>query len=362
MRVLINGLGLIGGSIAYALAKFQPGVTVIGLDQNTANLSQAKQRGIIDEIGLSLTTDAPSADVIILATPVTAVEASIDLLATLPLKSEVIITDTGSTKTAICQAAQQLTDKGITFIGGHPMAGSHKSGVQAANWDLFRSAFYLLVPGANTPEAALTTLKALLQVTNAKFLVLAPQQHDHIVALLSHVPHILAASLVNTTHEDFKDCPDMVRLAAGGFRDMTRIASSDPTMWADILTTNKTEILAVLASYEAQLKALESHIAAGDTPAFFDFFAQAKVTREHIEATKRTGTLPGFFDLHVNIPDKTGSIAAITTKLAQADINIINIQILETRDDINGVLQLTFSNQHDLQQATELLGQKAVAS
>ncbi|MCD2255909.1 prephenate dehydrogenase [Agrilactobacillus fermenti] len=354
MRILINGLGLIGGSLAQALVKFTDH-TVVGLDQNKDDLVLAKQSAVIDVVGESLAIEAPRADVIILATPVQVINQTLQQLATLPLKPGVIVTDTGSTKQTVLASAQGLQAKGITFIGGHPMAGSHKSGVQAANCDLFRSAFYLLVPAKEASITAVQTLQALLQVTNAKFLQVSPEKHDQLVALLSHVPHILAASLVNLASQDLRNDRGMLRLAAGGFRDMTRIASSDPEMWVDILDTNGPKILNLLYDYEKGLHQLEQLITTQDRAAIFDFFRQAKITREKIEADKQTGALPGFYDLHVDIPDKAGSIAQITTKLAQANINLVNIQILETRDEVNGVLQLTFANARDLQRAQQLL-------
>lgn len=356
MNILINGLGLIGGSIAYALTKFNPEVFIVGLDSNQANLDQALSKGIIDAIGTDLATDAPQADVIFLAAPVTVIEANIEALAKLPLKENVIVTDTGSTKAQILKKAQALTARDVTFIGGHPMAGSHKSGVAAADWDLFRSAFYLMVPAQEQQAAQVAQLKALLAVTNARFVTIAPKAHDHVVALLSHVPHILAASLVNLAEDDFKDTPDMLHLAAGGFRDMTRIASSDPTMWTDILETNGDEILKLLYAYEEELHTLEKNIALHNRQTFYDFFSTAKVTREKITMNKKAkGTIPGFYDLHVDIPDQIGSIAEITATLAEHKINILNIQIMETREDINGVLQLTFASKRDLQQAQTVL-------
>lgn len=355
MKILVNGLGLIGGSIAYAISKFDPEAFIIGLDYDPAHLTEALDMGIINKIGKDLATEAPKADVILLATPVEVIQQTICELAELPLKDNVIVTDAGSTKQAILATAQVLTDKGITFIGGHPMAGSHKSGVLAANWDLFRSAFYLLVPADGVASSQVERLKALLKVTNAKFLTIEPKQHDHVVALLSHVPHILAAGLVNLARNDFKDTPDMLRLAAGGFRDMTRIASSDPDMWADILDTNSAEILELLQAYGNEIQRLEWRIANQDRRALYDFFSAAKVTREKIETKKNSGSLPGFFDIYVNIPDHSGSIAAITARLATKKINLVNIQVLETRDDINGVLKLTFGSERDLNLAKGVL-------
>lgn len=355
MKVLVNGLGLIGGSLAYAFSKFAPDAFIVGLDRNPENLKQAQAKGIIHKIGRDLATEAPDADVILLATPVEVIQATIVQLAKLPLKKDVIVTDAGSTKQTILAAATPLVARQITFIGGHPMAGSHKSGIQAAHWDLFRSAFYLLVPAPGVAPAQIARLQRLLAVTQAKFLTIDAKQHDHVVALLSHVPHILAAGLVNLAHEDFKETPGFLRLAAGGFRDMTRIASSDPDMWADILDTNHAEILELLQAYGNEIQRLEWRIANQDRQALYDFFQQAKITRNKIETKKQSGALPGFFDLYINIEDRSGAIAAITSQLAQANISLVNIQVLETRDEITGILQVTFKNKADLQKAKTIL-------
>ncbi|MFC6171568.1 prephenate dehydrogenase [Loigolactobacillus jiayinensis] len=357
--VIIEGLGLIGGSLALALKQEVADTYLIGLDQNLSSLRFAKQAGIIDEIGTGLAAVAPQADVIILATPVEKIAASLRLLATLTLKPNVIITDTGSTKQVVMAAAAPLLTQGVTVIGGHPMAGSHKSGVHAANADLFRSAYYFLVPGQQTAPLQVARLQRLLAGTNAKFLQVEPTEHDHIVGMLSHVPHMLAATLVNETTQQFKDSPTALRLAAGGFRDMTRIASSDPQMWADILLTNTAPIQQILHRYIGDLTDLEQAMTARDQTALLDFFNQAKVTRDAINPQK-AGAIPGFFDVFVDIPDRTGAIAEVTTILAQAEIQLVNIQVLETREELNGILQITFASEAAQQQAQQLLAAQQI--
>lgn len=357
--VIIEGLGLIGGSLALALKQEVADTYLIGLDQNLDSLRYAKQKGVIDEIGTNLAAVAPRADVIILATPVKNIAASLQQLTQVTLKPNVIVTDTGSTKQTVLAAAADLVAQGVTVIGGHPMAGSHKSGVHAANVDLFRSAYYFLVPSQNTAPLQIARLQRLLAGTNAKFLQVAPAEHDHIVGMLSHVPHMLAATLVNETTSQFQDSPTALRLAAGGFRDMTRIASSDPQMWADILLTNTESIQQILHHYIADLTELEQAMMQRDQAALLDFFGQAKVTRDAINP-KKAGAIPGFFDVFVDIPDRTGAIAEVTTILAQAEIQIVNIQILETREELNGILQLTFASAAAQQKAQQLLAAQQI--
>ncbi|MFD1319199.1 prephenate dehydrogenase [Loigolactobacillus zhaoyuanensis] len=358
--VLIEGLGLIGGSLALALKQKVADTYLIGLDQNLDSLRYAQAAGIIDEAGTNLAAVAPRADVIILATPVKNIAATLRQLANLKLKPNVIVTDTGSTKQTVLRAAEPLLAQGITVIGGHPMAGSHKSGVQAANLDLFRSAYYFLVPAQHVAPKQVVHLQQLLAGTQAKFLQVAPAEHDHIVAMLSHVPHMLAATLVNETTHQFQDSPTALRLAAGGFRDMTRIASSDPQMWTDILLTNTAAIQQILHRYITDLTNLEQAMTTRDQTALLAFFQQAKVTRDAIDPQK-AGAIPGFFDIFVDIPDRTGAIAKVTTILAQAQIQLVNLQILETREELNGILQLTFASAVAQQQAQQLLAAKQIS-
>lgn len=244
--VFIKGLGLIGSSLARAIKQDHPQIQIIASDVNEETLQYAKENNIADQVVTDM-TGVEQADYIILASPVSQIIKDIATLANLKLKSGVIITDVGSTKQTIMQAAKVLTQQNLTFIGGHPMAGSHKSGVQAGRADLIENAYYFLLPASESADTSKLTW--LLAGTNAKWLELTPSQHDKIVAQISHVPHIIAAELVNQTQQAFKDEPVGMRVAAGGFKSVTRIAASDPTMWSAILPNNKELILKQLTSY-----------------------------------------------------------------------------------------------------------------
>ncbi|MGX7418280.1 prephenate dehydrogenase [Carnobacterium gallinarum] len=359
-HVLIVGLGLIGGSIALGIKKQHPTTEIIGLDVQKESLILGKNLGIIDTIGKTLQIEAPKADLIIFCCPVKQTEVLIQELANLPLKEDVLVTDTGSTKSSIVETANLLTRVGIRFVGGHPMAGSHKSGVIAAKVDLFENAYYLMTPVEDSTEsqANVVELQSWLKGTNAKFMVLSPQEHDEITGMLSHLPHIIAAALVNETTGFTVEHPQAKRLAAGGFRDMTRIASSDPVMWTDILLTNKAVLLDLLASWKQSVTDMMGYLEEQDSSAIYHFFDEAKETRDAMPVHK-DGALPAFFDLFVDIPDYPGIISEVTGYLAEDLISVINIKILETREDINGILQLTFQNQGDLDRAKECLKNKS---
>ena len=351
--VLIKGLGLIGSSIALAIKQADPTIRIIGVDCDAASLSYACQQQMIDGRSKDIVAVAGQADVIILAGPVDVIVADLKQLATLVLKPGVLVTDVGSTKQSIARAARELQQRGVTFIGGHPMAGSHKSGVMAGRANLFENAFYFLVPGL-APKAAVERLQGLLRTTRVKWLTVTARQHDRIVGQLSHLPHVVAAALVNQTQQALVDSPLGLRLAAGGFKSITRIASSDPTMWTAILTANAELITNQLQGYINQLSEVKTAITAHDQVALHAFFTAAKVTRDHL-GPEQLGSLPNFFDLFLNVPDQVGALADVTQRLAQAQLSVVNIHILEIRDEIDGVLQLTFSDVNTQTRAATLL-------
>nr|WP_220477085.1 prephenate dehydrogenase [Limosilactobacillus rudii] len=341
-------MGLIGSSLARAIKQDHPQIKIIAGDIDEKSLLYAKKHKIADQIVTDM-TGIEQADYIILASPVSQIIKDIAILADKKLKPGVIITDVGSTKQTVMQAAQALNHRSLTFIGGHPMAGSHKSGVQAGRADLIENAYYFLIPASKNTD--ISKLTWLLAGTNAKWLQVTPAQHDKIVAQISHVPHIIAAELVNQTQQAFKDEPVGMRVAAGGFKSVTRIAASDPTMWSAILLNNRELILKQLTGYITGLENVSTLIEKEDRSALFDFFKRAKVSRESLNAPARAP----FYDLFLNIPDKSGEIAKVTGILAKHHLSIINIQVLEVREDINGILQLVFNTEKARDQATRIL-------
>ncbi|GEK28963.1 prephenate dehydrogenase [Furfurilactobacillus siliginis] len=349
--ILIRGLGLIGSSLARAIRLQDATAHIIGSDTDDT-LTYALAQHIIDEKSVGLTA-ASRADIIILATPVSVIKTDLAALAMIQLNENVVVTDVGSTKRAVLEAAQPLLAKGVTFIGGHPMAGSHKSGVRAGRPDLFENAFYLLVPGRNDDESV-KRMQTLLRATHVKWLVVDADEHDRMVGQLSHVPHVIAAALVNETNVQFADSPMALRLAAGGFKSITRIASSDPDMWTAIMTTNGDVITQQLDAYQHNLATIETAIVNKDVDTIRTFFANAKETRDAL-GSEQAGNLPGFFDLFLNIPDRVGALADVTRILSEHGVNLVNIHILEVREEIDGVLQLTFATETARQMAIELL-------
>ncbi len=352
--VFLIGLGLIGGSIALAIKKEHANCQIIGFDIKADQLKMAKSLGVIDQSVDRIEEGVVNADLIILATPVTKTEELIDELINYEFKPSAIVTDVGSTKEKIVNKAKLLEAKGITFIGGHPMAGSHKTGVEAAKAHLFENAFYILTPSSETSMTKIIHLQNWLKGTKAKFIELTPKQHDELAGVISHFPHIIAASLVNQVAKIEKEQPLLTNLAAGGFRDITRIASASPVMWRDILIHNKETLLSLLTRWQEEMEHVKQLIENADNQHVFEYFQTAKTFRDGLPI-KQKGAIPSFYDLYVDIPDHPGVISDVTGILAREEISITNIRILETREDIMGVLRISFRSDHDRDRAQTCL-------
>lgn len=341
-KILVVGLGLIGSSLALCIKKGQPDAIIIGCDHCTQTEKIAKDTQIIDEIADSFQQAAEQADVILLAVPVRVCIQKIHELKTFTLRPQVIVTDACSTKSEIIEATK---DASFLFIGGHPMAGSHKSGVLAANVDLFENAYYIFTVD-EVNKTMVSELQYLLRGTRAKYVVLDAYEHDEITGMLSHLPHIIAAGLVNQSDRFNQVFPRSRQLAAGGFRDITRIASSDPTMWTDILLSNRDALLHKIDEWEKTMGEVRTWISEREEQKIHQFFEKAKETRDRLPVHEQ-GAIPAFYDLLVDVPDVPGVIAEVTGLLGRKEISIINLRIQETREDIIGVLQITFKTEKD---------------
>ncbi|MGR3764827.1 prephenate dehydrogenase [Rossellomorea sp. NS-SX7] len=356
-KVLIIGMGLIGGSLALCIKEEHPDATIIGHDVNDQELRLAKTLGVIDELSPEMELGAKEADLIIISTPVTQTEIILEKLHNTDLKSNVIITDTGSTKEQIMRASLQLKEKGVRFIGGHPMAGSHKSGVTAAKKILFENAFYMLTPSGAGGDSEIETLKEWLKGTRAKFLIVPPKEHDELTGMISHFPHVIAASLVHQAKGSSLEHPYLRRLAAGGFRDITRIASSNPVMWKDITLQNKKVLLDIMEKWKMEMEEVMDMISEDDSERIYSYFNEAKVFRDELPVLSK-GAIPAFYDLYIDVPDYPGVISEVTAYLAEERISLTNIRILETREDLYGVLVISFQTMEDREQAAACLKEK----
>lgn len=352
-KVAIFGVGLIGGSIALCL-KGKPDITVIGHSNRPSQVDKYMQRGVVDYATTSMQEAAEQADFIFICVPVGNIEEYIVKISSFNLKPGCIISDAGSTKASVMACARELDFGKAVFIGGHPMAGSERSGVEAASSHLYENAFYVLTHEETTPIEAIERLTELLSYTKANIVVVDAQAHDEIVGAISHLPHMIAVSLVNQVR-GYNEKNDLYEsLAAGGFRDITRIASGDPIVWRDILINNRTILLQLLRDWGKETNKFVAMLENSDGDAIVDAFQAAGQFRSRMPE-RRKGMILSAYDCYVDVPDHPGIIGKITSELGNSLINLSNIQIIESREDVPGILRLSFRSQEYLDQAIVLL-------
>ncbi|MBC8015020.1 MAG: prephenate dehydrogenase/arogenate dehydrogenase family protein [Sporomusaceae bacterium] len=278
-RIVIIGLGLIGGSLGLALK--QAGgtrVIVTGIDQDQYTLKKAVELGAVDHSTSNLAEGVKNADMIFLCTPVLQIIPIVEQIVPY-LKPGAILTDVGSTKGFLAEKILDILPAGIHYVSGHPMTGRERSGITAAEADLFKDKWYILVPEASTCPQAVDEVCQVLAWTGAKLTTMNIADHDQCGAIISHVPHVAAAALVNLLAL-YPDLEDKFKLVGGGFRDTTRIASSDADMWADICLTNAQPITDSLLHLQTLLDEVIHAVNKGDRQAIYHFFKRAKTRRD----------------------------------------------------------------------------------
>ena len=339
--VYIAGLGLIGASMALGIKRDHPDYEILGYNRSQASRDIALERGMIDRATDDFASFAPLADVIILTLPIKQTIAFIQELAGLNLKEGVIISDAGSTKAAIVEVAEEyLAGKSIRFVGAHPMAGSHKTGAASADVNLFENAYYIFTPSSLTTPETLSEMKDLLSGLHARFIEIDAKEHDRVTSQISHFPHILASGLMEQTVIYAQEHEMTRRFVAGGFRDMTRIAESEPGMWTSILLSNRETILERIEDFKERLDGIGQAISKGEEEQIWNFFNQAREQRQAMEIHKRGG-VDSSYDLYVDVPDEEDVILRILELLRGT--SLVNIHINEeNREDIHGILQISF--------------------
>jgi prephenate dehydrogenase len=282
----IIGVGLIGGSIGMAAKQRGLASRVVGIGRNEARLQLAKDLGAIDDFTIDRAAGVAEADLVVVCTPVGDIVPTIKGIAS-SLKPGAIITDVGSTKGDVVAGGEEATPKGCHFVGGHPMAGSEVSGVDAARADLFEKAAYVITPSDNTNLAAMRKMINFAKALGARTLLMSPEEHDYSVALISHVPHVLAAAALRLANEAEQDRPgDVFSIAAGSFRDLTRVAGSSPVLWRDICLSNREAVGTALRKLEETLAAMREVIQSGEPDAVEGIFKEAKHLREGLKRSK----------------------------------------------------------------------------
>ncbi|ULL15580.1 prephenate dehydrogenase [Paenibacillus sp. H1-7] len=358
-KIAIFGVGLIGGSLALCF-KGKPGITVVGHSNSQSSVDKYLKRNVVDHATTSMEEAAQDADFIFVCVPVGNIEDYLRRLSELPLKPGCIITDVGSTKASIAEFASKLQFKDAFFIGGHPMAGKEKSGVEAATSLLYENAFYVLTPEQSTPAEVYDRLAGLLLHTRAQLVKVDPRLHDDVVGAISHLPHIIAVALVNQIARYNGDNALYSNLAAGGFRDITRIASSDPVVWRDILIDNRDVVLKLLEDWNLEIASFIELLKQGDGAGIAEQFRMANDFRSALPE-RRKGVLTSVYEIYVDIPDHPGIIGQIATLLGNHRVNLSNIQIIESREDVPGVLRLSFRDEYQMDKAAELLNKENYA-
>lgn len=354
--IYIAGLGLIGASMALGIKRDHPDYKILGYNRSQASRDIALERGIIDRATDDFASFAPLADVIILTLPIKQTIAFIQELAGLNLKEGVIISDAGSTKAAIVEVAEEyLAGKSVRFVGAHPMAGSHKTGAASADVNLFENAYYIFTPSSLTSSDTIEEMKDLLSGLHARFIEIDAKEHDRVTSQISHFPHILASGLMEQTAVYAQEHEMTRRFAAGGFRDMTRIAESEPGMWTSILLSNRKAILERIEDFKERLDEIGQAISKGEEEQIWNFFNQAREQRQAMEIHKRGG-VDSSYDLYVDVPDEEDVILRILELLRGT--SLVNIHINEeNREDVHGILQISFKNAQDLERAERLISE-----
>ena len=352
--VYIAGLGLIGASMALGIKRDHPDYEILGYNRSQASRDIALKEGMIDRVTDDFASFAPLADVIILTLPIKQTIAFIKELADLDLKEGVIISDAGSTKSAIVDVAEEyLAGKPVRFVGAHPMAGSHKTGAASADVNLFENAYYTFTPSSLTSSDTLEEMKDLLSGLHTRFIEIDAKEHDQVTSQISHFPHILASSLMEQTVVYAQEHEMTRRFAAGGFRDMTRIAESEPGMWTSILLSNRETILERIEDFKERLDGIGQAISKGEEEQIWNFFNQAREQRQAMEIHKRGG-VDSSYDLYVDVPDEEDVILRILELLRGT--SLVNIHINEeNREDVHGILQISFKNAQDMERAERLI-------
>lgn len=348
------GLGLIGGSIAKALKKSGSPFYITAYNRSPGPLEEAVSDGVVDRAAHEIDGAFYDCDIIFLCTPVEHNSAYLSLLKG-KIKKGCIITDVGSVKGYIHETVRAL-DMEDCFIGGHPMAGSEKTGYSAATDTMLENAYYAVTPTPLTTKESLDFYIGIVRKTGAVPVVTEPDKHDYAVAGISHVPHLIASGLVNTVRENDTDDCLMKTLAAGGFKDITRIASSSADMWSQICVTNSEQISLLLGKYIDYLSKVKEQIDSSDRAAITEMFVQSKEYRDSI-SIRNSGPIPQSYAIYCDIEDKEGALSDITGLLFAGRINIKNIEIIHNREYRDGVLLIDFYDKDSSSRAFKILSE-----
>lgn len=280
-KAAIIGVGLIGGSLAMAMKHKRMADTIVGIGRGKANLKLAMRLGVVDSVTVDIESGVAGADLVVVAVPVLKIGETIKKAAS-GLTSPCIITDVGSVKKAIIDECEAALPNGITYVPGHPIAGTENSGVESAMANLYNERVCILTPTSNTPQADIGKIREMWQEAGSRVVIMDAATHDRLLAAISHLPHMIAYTLVNTVAAAGEKNIDFLKYSAGGFRDFTRIASSSPEMWTDVCAMNKDNIIGMIENFQRQLETLKRLMAKDDFKGVKANFEDAKKIRDSI--------------------------------------------------------------------------------
>jgi len=335
--VAVIGTGLMGGSLAMALQRHPDvgGVTVY--DSSPSVREKASELpGCV--VAGDIHSAVDGADIVFIATPAGSV---VDVFTSISgsTKAGAIVSDLASAKSRITSAIDSLESSRASFVGGHPMTGSEQSGIEAARPELYEDCYYILTPTDGTDPSALEALHRFLTKLGARVITLDPESHDRAMAAVSHVPHLVAQLLMDMASRERERTKSVFKLAAGGFRDMTRIAASDTGLWIDICEENSDFIAARLRELSSDMSDLADAVESGDSAVLSEKFERAR--RERLELSTRGPRDPGdMFELRIAVPDEPGVISRITTAAGAAGVNIEDIGLVHPLEGEQGILTL----------------------
>ena len=355
-RIAVVGFGLVGASFAAAVRAAYPDTRVLAVDIDERTLAEAVERGWATDGALP---DDPAferfvgdgCDLVVLATPVGAAERYFEDLARWDYRG--IVTDTASTKARITALAERVLPHPENFVPGHPMAGSEVNGIEGARPDLFKGAHWILCPDADTPAEHFPRLHELVTSIGARVIALPREDHDEAVAVVSHVPHIMASSLVQLASRTAGDPQALMRLAAGGFKDSTRIAAGSPELWCGIAFDNKDALSDGLDEIQGIIGAFADALASDDRAALTVLLADAAAARRALPAAWVPST-ERLLEVRIPMEDRPGVVAEVTTVTSSVGCNIQSIEIDHVTED-SAVLSLVLTDEGDIGQLSAQL-------
>jgi len=348
----ILGTGLIGGSLGMALRAEKAAGLVLGYDRDAEMLSRALERGAVEEAEDSPRRLASRCDLVIVAVPVRSIPGVLEEIAP-ALQPGATVSDVGSVKGSVVREASRIIPRECHFVGGHPMAGSEQRGVEFADPDLFRGAYYVLTPTRECDAAAYARLHALLVSLGARVLAMDADLHDRAVSVISHLPHLMAMGLMNLALRRAEEYP-LLSLAAGGFRDVTRIAASDPGLWLDIVMENREAVGETLREMIDTLEEIAGMMAEGREDELRGWMEAASTGRQNLAPALRE-SLPELYRLTLLVEDRPGVISDITLTVGELGINIDDLELVHPLESGLGILRLSITGEEASRRAMEAL-------